>query len=183
MRWVLICIGVVPPGAALKAYFYFSLKDPSRLHSEDYQLRHEALVIVESKGGEIVTSPTSLGDLIPIFGRSVARERDTAMSPSLVQGSDRSLWVYLLAFDQGFGATKEIQEYLTSMQDVDWWYRCLPNAIFVTSYLSAKSLSQELRKRFPNGRHIILDCDTDREGLLPKKAWSFISKPKKRGEE
>jgi hypothetical protein len=102
------------------------------------------------------------------------------VSPTL---HDRTLWTYLLVFDDAFGTEKEVQDFLTTMNDVDWWYRCLPNAIFVTAYLTAKNLSGELRKRFPRGRHIVLDCNTDREGFLPRKAWNLIRRPAKRGDE
>ncbi len=106
------------------------------------------------------------------------------MSSGLInRGSDRTLWVYLLVFDKDFGDTQTVQEYLKELESVDWWYRCLPNAIFVTSYLTAKNLSKKLMERFSGGRHLILDCDTDYHGFLPTKAWILISNPKKRGEE
>jgi len=42
-------------------FFYFMLRDPGKLQSEGYQLRHEALqMILQRKTGELTIDPTSL---------------------------------------------------------------------------------------------------------------------------
>lgn len=56
----LIVVGVVPIFTACGVYVYFALKDPDRLHSEEYRLKHQALSITERKGGELVISPVEI---------------------------------------------------------------------------------------------------------------------------
>lgn len=58
-----VFIGSLPVMAALVAYFYFMIKDPKKLQSEDFQLRAQMLEILEKKGGEITIAPANL-DLI-----------------------------------------------------------------------------------------------------------------------
>ena len=60
---IFFLIGCIPIFAALVAYFYFMIKDPKKLQSEDYQLRAQMLEILEKKGGEITIAPANL-DLI-----------------------------------------------------------------------------------------------------------------------
>ena len=86
------------------------------------------------------------------------------------------LYTYLLAFGRDFGPTEDVQKLLSKMPEIEFWYRCLPNAIFITSRLSARELHRALRK-VHGGRCIILDCDTDYSGWLPKKAWRLIKNP------
>jgi hypothetical protein len=78
LRWILVIIGIAPPAAAIKAYFYFSKAGPDRLHSEDYQLRHQTLALIESKGGEIVTDTTSLEVITSPYPSERSREKEVA---------------------------------------------------------------------------------------------------------
>lgn len=49
-------IGGLPVAAALVAYFLLLFRDPNRLRSEEYQIRHEALQILHKRGesGDVV---------------------------------------------------------------------------------------------------------------------------------
>jgi hypothetical protein len=47
---MLLVIGAVPVLCACIAYAYLVVKDPNRLHSEDYQLRRQALEMIHEKG-------------------------------------------------------------------------------------------------------------------------------------
>jgi len=39
---------------------YFSLKDPGRLQSEEFQLKHQALNLIEKKGQGEITDPNAV---------------------------------------------------------------------------------------------------------------------------
>jgi hypothetical protein len=46
----LLIIASVPIVCTCAAYFYFMVREPNRLHSEDYQLRQQALEMIYEKG-------------------------------------------------------------------------------------------------------------------------------------
>ncbi len=71
IRLILICAAVAVAGAGITAYFYFAVKHPKMLQSEDYQLRQESLEIVREKSGMVIVDvsgieriATSRGNLI-----------------------------------------------------------------------------------------------------------------------
>lgn len=47
----LLVIGSLPVVCACGAYIYWMIVAPDRLHSEDYQLRRQALQMIHEKGG------------------------------------------------------------------------------------------------------------------------------------
>lgn len=56
----LIWVGGMPVAATILGFFYFMLFAPHRLQSEDFQLRHETLQIIRSKGSNVEILPSSL---------------------------------------------------------------------------------------------------------------------------
>lgn len=75
--WVLISLAIGPVAIALFGFMYFMFKDPDRLQSESYQLRKQALELIEEKGSfapidastiEVISNP----DLPPLL----AQDRD-----------------------------------------------------------------------------------------------------------
>jgi hypothetical protein len=46
------------------AYLWFMFVDPSRLQSEEYQLRSRVLDIIESKGGNLKIEPTNINQVL-----------------------------------------------------------------------------------------------------------------------
>lgn len=53
-------IGSVPIIITCSISVGFALYKPEKLQSEDYQLRHESLQIIQQKGGKIVVDPASI---------------------------------------------------------------------------------------------------------------------------
>lgn len=71
----LVVVGMVPVVTWFLQTVYFSLSDPSRLQSEEYQLRHQALNMIERKGSNALTDPDNILDLTePEFERLQERE-------------------------------------------------------------------------------------------------------------
>ena len=60
LQWILLCFAALPIVAVCTAFTYFATRDLKRLQSEDYQLRHESLLLLQSKGGPIPVSPASI---------------------------------------------------------------------------------------------------------------------------
>lgn len=88
---------------------------------------------------------------------------------------DEGPWNYILVFSDGVGGREDVKEFVDSQTEILAWYLCMSHAIFIRSKLDATGL-QKMFRGFTNdkGRFIILDCDTDRNGWLPKKAWQFM---------
>ena len=57
---ILIALGSAPIIVTLFAYVYLLFRDPAKLQSEDYQIRHEALQFIREKGSAVAINPTSL---------------------------------------------------------------------------------------------------------------------------
>jgi hypothetical protein len=49
IRGVLVVVGLIPIVTASAIYIYFALTKPEKLQSEEYQLRHETLRLIEVK--------------------------------------------------------------------------------------------------------------------------------------
>lgn len=60
LRNFLIIASLVPLAVACGAFIYFAIVKPEKLQSEDYQLRHESLQIIQQKGGPVVIQPAEL---------------------------------------------------------------------------------------------------------------------------
>lgn len=64
VRNIFIFFAVAPIAVACLAYIGFALFKPDKLQSEDYQIRHESLQIVQQKSGRITLDPTSLQAIV-----------------------------------------------------------------------------------------------------------------------
>ena len=53
LQTILVILGALPFLIASFAYVFFLFADPDRLHSEDFQLRKQALELIEEKGSRI----------------------------------------------------------------------------------------------------------------------------------
>jgi len=60
MQHALLVIGGLPILCACGAYIYWMLKSPDRLHSEDYQLRRQALQMIYEKGARAAILASSV---------------------------------------------------------------------------------------------------------------------------
>lgn len=55
--------GFVPIVVALGVYIYFAIKDPDRLHSDDYQIRRSVLDMIDAKAGAFHVKDVELADI------------------------------------------------------------------------------------------------------------------------
>lgn len=86
--------------------------------------------------------------------------------------------VFLLVYDDDFGTYNEVRRLVDTCPGVDYWYRCLPNAIFLTSQRTASELTRTFLDRSgERGRFLVLDTDADRDGWLPGRAWDLMNHP------
>ena len=89
--------------------------------------------------------------------------------------ANRGPWNYILVFSDEVGEREDVKNFIDSRSEIITWYLCMSNAIFIRSQLAANGLQQIFREfTKDNGRFIVLDCDTDRNGWLPEKAWQFM---------
>lgn len=55
-----VALGFCPVLAAVGGFAYLLLKDPSKLQSEDFQIRQQALELIKSKGTDFAVSPVQI---------------------------------------------------------------------------------------------------------------------------
>ncbi|HLL46221.1 MAG TPA: hypothetical protein VK399_05915 [Longimicrobiaceae bacterium] len=73
----LLVTGILPIAIACGGYVYFALKDPDKLQSEDYQLRKQALELIEERGSRIAVAATSVEAITnPLLRELGTGERD-----------------------------------------------------------------------------------------------------------
>lgn len=60
LRYVFAAVAVIPTIVTMTGFVYFALTNPSRLQSEDYQLRHEGLQILQARVGVVSVDPSSI---------------------------------------------------------------------------------------------------------------------------
>ncbi|EHD2271059.1 TPA: hypothetical protein ACMDRZ_003780 [Vibrio cholerae] len=61
---ILVGFGVLPAGVTCLGFMYFALFKSEKLQSEDYQIRHESLQIIQQKTGTIEIPYTSLENIV-----------------------------------------------------------------------------------------------------------------------
>ena len=71
---LLVYVGSAPIAATILGFFYFMVKDPTKLQSEEYQIRHEALEVIKQKGSSVEITPSSL-EAIANPVRAITRRR------------------------------------------------------------------------------------------------------------
>jgi|SRR5712671_5513632 len=76
LQTVIVCAGITPIGVACICYVVFMFRDPDRLHSEDYQLRKQALEMVQEKGSPIKVEVTSIAALANPFSREIGSSEE-----------------------------------------------------------------------------------------------------------
>jgi hypothetical protein len=87
---------------------------------------------------------------------------------------------YVLVFGRTLGTRQQVQEVLTAIPGVTYWYACLPYCIFVTSTLDAGTLAKRLEERLgvsQGQRFLVARVSADRQGRLPKAAWHLFRNP------
>jgi len=57
---LLMYVGTAPVIATIIGFFYFMIRSPEKLQSEDYQIKHETLELIKEKGSSVEISPSSL---------------------------------------------------------------------------------------------------------------------------
>lgn len=58
--WVHVTLALAPVGVALFSFLFFMFRDPDRLQSESFQLRKQALELIEEKGSLAVIDASSI---------------------------------------------------------------------------------------------------------------------------
>lgn len=58
--WVPMALATVPVAVTLLSYIYFMFTEPDRLQSEGYQLRKQALELIEEKGTLVAIEATTI---------------------------------------------------------------------------------------------------------------------------
>ena len=84
---------------------------------------------------------------------------------------------YLIILGATFPMRKPVQDFLSQLEGVGYWYACLPRCIFATSSLTASELAERLDERFPGSRFLVIEAHANRQGRLPKQAWHLLRNP------
>jgi len=87
---------------------------------------------------------------------------------------------YVLILGSNFVSREQAQAILDNIPEVTHWYACLPNCIFFTSSLNAQQLADRfisLTLFSQNRRFLIMEANSNRQGWLPRRAWTLLRFP------
>ena len=87
-------------------------------------------------------------------------------------------WTYLFVYADDLGSEERIERFVNKSPHILNWQKSLPNSYFLVSHLAAKSLAEHIKDKFGQKRFIVVDTQLDRNGWLPRSAWSLMSNPK-----
>lgn len=83
---------------------------------------------------------------------------------------------YILVYNDDIGSLEEVRDFIDKESEIETWRVDLPNTFYLISSLSANDLAQifhKLSKR--QGRFIISEISTNKQGWLPERTWKFIN--------
>lgn len=89
-------------------------------------------------------------------------------------------WAYMIVFDEKFATRQQVQDFLDTIDQVTYWYACLPYCVFFTATITAQSLAQRFEEKFnpvSGQKFLICEVHQDRQGRLPRKAWHVFNNP------
>ena len=89
-------------------------------------------------------------------------------------------WAYIITFNDHLGTRSDVQNALDSMEEVTYWYACMPHCVFFTSTVSAEYIAKRIRERFGTSsgqRFLVAEIHEDRQGWLPNQAWHLFRHP------
>jgi hypothetical protein len=88
-------------------------------------------------------------------------------------------WAYVFIYDNNVGTREELKAFLDARPEILNWMYCMPNSFFLVSNKGASTLQDifsTINKN--NGRFLILDAETDKNGWLEEMYWKFLNSPK-----
>lgn len=87
---------------------------------------------------------------------------------------------YLFLYNDEIGSREDLTDFIDGQSTILNWKYELPNCFYLVSEKSAQELSELVRgysgKR---GRFLIMECSTNRQGLLDPDTWKFLREKKK----
>lgn len=89
------------------------------------------------------------------------------------------IWTYLLSYDPLTVSPEKLLREIDRLPEVVNWATPYRGAILLVSELDAAGLANILRRktRLNGHRFLVVDTQTDRNGWLPKSAWSIMRNP------
>jgi hypothetical protein len=69
---------------------------------------------------------------------------------------------------------KLVLDFLSARDEVDTWYTCFRDAVFVVSGVPVNTLSAIFHEHFPAARFVVSKVTDNQQGYLPKEAWDFV---------
>jgi len=83
---------------------------------------------------------------------------------------------YILVYSSNLGVRSVINECLNSLPEIETWRYDMPNSYYIISEYTASEIANAIRKKIPNGRFLVSEIETNRQGWLSKDTWDFIKK-------
>lgn len=83
---------------------------------------------------------------------------------------------YLFVYSDDFGTREDVKVLVEGIREIVDWRYDLPNAFYLVSDKTADQLADLFISRKPNGRFLITEIVSNRQGWLPQSTWEFLNK-------
>lgn len=76
LKTVLVIVGATPVVVTCLGFAFFAMTNPEKLQSEEYQIKHQAMEVLQVKTESINVSPASLNEIVGTVARQLERVRE-----------------------------------------------------------------------------------------------------------
>ncbi len=81
---------------------------------------------------------------------------------------------YLFIYNSSLGSEEDVIALLNDYDGICSWRTDIPGTFFLQSDKTAESIAEYIINTKPNSRFFVVEISHNRQGWLPKNAWSFI---------
>jgi hypothetical protein len=84
---------------------------------------------------------------------------------------------YIIVLGSDIGSRIDVQQYLDTIEEIEYWFSSLPNCIFCVSSLDAHQIADKMKDYFGRKQFLVMECHPNRQGWLPRRAWEMMRTP------
>lgn len=86
---------------------------------------------------------------------------------------------YILVYSGSLGNSEKVKNCLSKINQVIHWRTDMPNSFYIISTDTANDIAKSIRKEIGNGRFLITEITSNKQGWLPTETWELINKKRR----
>ncbi|MFW4369690.1 hypothetical protein [Pseudomonas sp. XWY-1] len=90
---------------------------------------------------------------------------------------------YIFVYEDKCGTRDEVKNYIDKIPEILNWRYELPNSFFLVSDLSAREIYEKIKEFSKDGKFIVSETTSNKQGWLAKDSWNIMNKKNLPGEK